>query len=248
MLGWRLFWLSVVQVFGNFSSALRISLPLLIAIVFSIEISAWNIENSGHGQDSELFFGVVGPVISVLIYAFATLWTAVSWHRFLLLDERPHGALPELHRAQVIGYLGRSILIMLVVAPFSIVGMIPTWLFDTGSIPTALMFFPLLMGLLGLWVSFRICLVLPAVAVGKNISLRDAWQTSKPISGAIISLSLVTLVALIILNVIIDLMASSPGPLLGLVADGVVSWCQILVSLSILSTLYAYLVENRLLR
>lgn len=239
MLGWQIFWSSIMLLFLNFSSAVRITSPILLSYAALVVFISQSFENS--------VAVILARWAIIIAYFFAISWSVVSWHRFLLIGERPNGALPKLHLRRTLGYLGWTLLIILIQAPFIIFERMSSSELDTAANPAPLFIAIFLVTLFGIWLGFRICLVLPAVAVGKKIKLGESWQATKPIAGTIIVLSLILILASVIIG-IISALATSNNIVQNLVINGAVNWCILMVTVSIMTTLYAHLVEDRKLR
>ena len=98
MLGWQIFVHSVRMVFGNLKQVLQITIgPALIAtalivglfMVSGIPLEA--LDDSAEGlpagtSAASVFLFVLGLVVVIFVTMF---WIAVSWHRFILLEEYP---------------------------------------------------------------------------------------------------------------------------------------------------------------
>ena len=123
MLGWKIFVHSVRMVLGNFKQVLQITIgPALIAtaafvslfFIFGVPAEVFD-ENAGtiaHQPNAGFIF------LTVAIFVAVMLWIAVSWHRFILLEEYPHRLLPPFRSDRILADLGRSLLLGLVAAVF----------------------------------------------------------------------------------------------------------------------------------
>ena len=115
-----------VMVFGNLRDSIKVSLvPLLLIVLatfllpplFGLSMAdvatAANVQAMMEGHPAGPMASVVGLLLAVL-YFFSMSWIAVGWHRFILLEEYPR-FLPQLPLREVLGYLGRSFAIGVVV-------------------------------------------------------------------------------------------------------------------------------------
>ncbi|MEP1929779.1 MAG: hypothetical protein ABJJ37_00680, partial [Roseibium sp.] len=113
MLGWQIFTHSVRLVWANRSIALRISAVLyVVSAVFQVwtqSLSVGPVEDATQASGSG-FLDLVFAAASLII----SLWIAVAWHRYILMEEVPQGFLPKWHGDRMAAYFGRSILIMLI--------------------------------------------------------------------------------------------------------------------------------------
>lgn len=159
-----------------------------------------------------------------LVWLLAHCWTAVAWHRFVLLGERP-GWLPRVPALAVgrtaawmlaIGVpaallalglgLGVVVLLMDREHPFEALGFAALLLLQPWEAPgLALLLGGILLGsgLLGAWVALRASPVLPAAAVGRPLGLRRAWRSTAPAKGAVLLAALALLAAQLLVPVLL---------------------------------------------
>jgi hypothetical protein len=249
-MGWDIVRHSFSMLFRNFGNALRISLgPLLIAILASVvivtvlQVSAarvvWDLSRGTMSPDIAL-----ATLLFVIVYVFVSAWIAVAWHRFILLEEYP-GLLPALAGRPVLPYLGKTMLLGLVM----IIAMIPAFVVIgllSGILgPTSGLFSIVGIGL-ALYVSYvwlRIGLVLPATAVARPMGIGEAWRSTGPYANAILGTGAI----LILINSGVSIVGTILPGSLALVLDLAVSWVIVMVSTSVLTTLYGVIVERRTL-
>lgn len=235
---------SVLLVFNNLGEALRISLlPFLImqaAQVYLI-MSLGDIDVMMASADFEF------PVVPYLLVLAAGLilgpWIAVGWHRYALLNERPNGWVPVWQGGRIWGYLGRSILIGLFIVLATIALMIPMMLF-MGSAVTAVIAIIIVVLILTV-VFYRISPILPAGAVDKKITIKEAWAATKGSTGAIV----LTFILLVIMSVLMLLPTilnmGNPTSVINIVYGAVVEWVAMMIGVSVLTTVYGVYVEDR---
>lgn len=190
-----------------------------------------------------LLFAVFG-VIALLSYALM----AVLWHRHVLINgaERPDARL-------YFGYIWRAV----VVGAFQVLAAIPVMAaigmaglavgtgFGSASATDAV---ATLLGFVGtvvlLWIGLRVSLVLPAAALGQTLSIRESWDTTQRISTPLWGVGLLlTGINTALYYVTAPLLVGDSYLVFGLqtalfIAEG-------LVFISVLTTLYGYLIENR---
>lgn len=252
MLGYRIFVHAVRMVFGNFKELLRIALvPLLIAaVLFGATLFMglpWEMMEQGE-QDiapEEIGSFMLVLIASLLIFSVTFFWIAVSWHRFILLEEVPDGWVPVFRKDRIAAYFWRFVLIALLgmalflPASFILLGflqavpLIGYVLLAAGSVVL-------------LVVITRLSITLPAAALGKPIGFGDAWQRTKG-SGMTISVMLVvSSVFQLLVQLVVFLFSFIP--VVGfIVALFLGSFVTPMINLSILTTLYGYFVEKRAL-
>lgn len=107
------------------------------------------------------------------------LWVAVSWHRYVLLNERARGWVPIWQGRAVWGYFVRTVLVGLAVTAVAIfigyvsaILMLP-FVFASSIVP------PVLMIAAAFYTFYRICLMLPAAAIGKPMNVFDAVHATR---------------------------------------------------------------------
>ncbi len=257
---------AIQMVIGNFGQALRVSIgPFLIlvaafvAVFFLLGDSIDALENMSDPTlpgESEIIMVVFATFGLFALALFVFAWVAVSWHRFILLEEYT-GILPVMSNRPIGAYVGRSmlygLLLMLLALPLLLVfgsvaasvahSLSPMTFISTGislaftaimTVPAAILTF--------VW--FRIALALPSVAVGKPISLGQAWSVSSGLSGTIFGVAVSLTVMGVVGDVIIGPIFDS-APIIGFGLDMIVQWFLLMLGVSILTTLYGHLIEKR---
>ena len=257
MLGWRIFVHSVRLVLSNLDAAIRVSGALCIIyagvqawflIRFGEQIAIMQMARSGGnlGQMPVMDSGYFGAALfSALITMVATLWIAVAWHRFVLVGEQPKGWLPICHGGRVVGYFGRSLLIVILAMVAALAAAIPLGIvvsmLDSGAL---LNFIPMLAMIAGAYVFYRLSPILPAGVLDKPIKLGEAWAATKGQTGAIVGLAIITTVATLLMQVP-SMMNSDPASIINIVYTLVVGWFMMLIGVSVLTTFYGYFIEGR---
>jgi hypothetical protein len=168
---------------------------------------------------------IAAAVILFVIFVFTCYtWTAVAWHRMVILSEPSRGLMPPWPGSLITGYIGRSLLLMilllLLMIPFFIVfsavnTVLPlgsdgqSFKFMLGEPPTSfapqyllvwVLFNGILAGLL-----LRISLILPGGAIGHPIPLAAAWDATR---GHFLSLFVPLGLLLPIINLVFSLVSS----------------------------------------
>jgi hypothetical protein len=248
-MGVSLFVHSVRLVLGDWRNALKISgllyliyaIPALIfALLFPVptrpEQGMAAIGNGG-------FLGLITAILAIIAF----VWIAVAWHRYVLLDEMPTGQFPEFNSSRLLSYGGYSLLIGLIGVVLSlivstVVGIIAIPLLGVGG--------AFITGLLALAcvliVGYRLAPILPAVAIGKPLTLRQAWEATNNANAAIIVLAVLSAIAAIAIDIPAFILAAA-GPLafLGVLWTLATGWLKMIVGVSILTTLYGHYIEGR---
>jgi hypothetical protein len=242
MIGWAIFRKSVNQIYYNLNDALRIS-GLLWAAIFIITMIPLLLSKSSPQPDAGIAMSALGLM---LVYIICLSWIAILWHRFMLLEERSSSLIPKWRGGLVWSYIKNILLISLVLIVLAIIPMLLLMMLMTQITRSETVWFfvfILIIGPVFTYVSLRLSLVLPAVAVEKPIGISQSWRVTQPASGAIMLASFLLAVFTGAVQWLPGL--AGGGEIVSLIASFTSGWIALMVGISILTTLYGYLVENR---
>ncbi|MFC3570395.1 hypothetical protein [Paracoccus simplex] len=224
------------QVTGNLAASARIALPRLLVSALAILCSAIAMV----ARPDAFPLGFLGMVLAIALL----LSVAVSWHRYVLLNETG----PERLWDRVAAYFGWWVAISFLGG----LAALPLQLMLLGLPAAHEGWIGLLAGILALWVGLRLSPKLVAAALGRQLDLRAAWRATGQEKGV------VEVVTAMIggLFVILGGLAAAAG---GLRAEGVLQYAVpaalvlanlmlALFNLSIITTLYGHYIEGRPLR
>jgi hypothetical protein len=251
---WNIVRHAFVIVFGNLKEALRASLVpflILIGVLFvlmttlGLPVYQDALVTPPIGQESSI---ALAGFISIPLYMFIFAWVAVTWHRYILLEEYP-ATVPAVANRPIGAYIGRTLMmtlqlvlvmipVMLLVIPF--IGNAGTLMLNTGSG----LIFSIVIGSILSFFWLRIGVSLPAVAVGKPMSSREAWTETKPVWQTILGASVI----MVALNLAVTLAFSllfTGIPLISYVLSVAMQWVTMMVGVSVLTTIYGHVVEGR---
>lgn len=232
-------------VFQNLGQALRISallyaVPTLLSVIV---VGATPIDP--HEVDVGGIFLRMIPV--AIVNAISFLWLTVAWHRFILLDEEPAGIIPPFRGDRILSYVGHGFILTIIAIPILLVAMILAMPLVMAAAPFA-MLIPFACMLVVGFLFYRVGAYLPAAAIGKTITVREAWAATKGATGTIAGLTALTLLFGVLIN-IPRYLAIQFGNIQILYVWTFVSvvggWIILLVSIGILSTIYGHYVEGR---
>lgn len=243
MKGWQILVHSVRLVLRNLDAALRVSLVLyLVQVANQLYLFTMPVSETPEGMpmmDVRAAFPTLLLGIAAIV---ASLWIAVAWHRYVLNEEYPQGWLPRWHGSNMLNYLGRSIMIGLLIALAMLVAAIPGGLLTLSApgLGGVLVF-----GLIGLaaYLFFRLAVMLPAAAMGRPMTLGDAWTATKDKDGAVVLLALIVIAASVIIQ--LPSLAGGQGTVVDLLYQIVTGWFATIIGISVLTTLYGHYVEGR---
>ncbi|MES0825557.1 hypothetical protein [Ruegeria sp. SCP11] len=252
MLGWQIFVHSVRMVFGNLKQVLQITVsPALIAtalIVALFMVSGIPLE-AFEADSGELPPGVSAGSVLLLVFGlivviFVTMfWIAVSWHRFILLEEYPKGIFPTFRFDRILAYLGRAILLGLLMA----IAWIPGGLLLGALVQTSpvLAIILILAYMLFLAVCmYRLTIILPAAAIGHPVTIGEAWNSTTGTAGALIVLLIVAFLFQLVVQLVFTVLAIIP--VLGILLTVFFGVLVLpMINVSIFTTMYGVFVEKR---
>lgn len=248
MKGWEILAHSVRLVFNNIEQALKISaapyaISALAFLVFGLPaISALEagtaeaLMNAGSG----VWLGQIGYIIVSVI---VTLWIAVAWHRYVLMEEYPQGWIPRFHGGPMGSYFLSSILIGLIIFGVVLLVSLLLGVLAIGLGSAGAFILGLVAMALGTYIFYRLCAVLPAAAVGKKMRFGEAWEATRGSGGTIAVLVLLVVVASIVIQIPTTL--GSGSSIFGIVYSLIVNWLSMLIGVSVLTTFYGHYVEGR---
>lgn len=244
MKGLQLFLHSVRQVFGNFGAAVRISgLLYLVQIVAAVLV-----RGVGMGAAGGMGRGPGGGVLLLLAVTLVTgLWIAVAWHRYVLRVEEPTSIVPEFHGRQLLSYLGRSLLIgVILVVPAALLATLAGIVFKAFApglgigasfVASLIVLVPIIL------VTLRLSPMLPAAALGEKLGIRDAWTSTEGATTEFLGLALIASVASFLIDLpLFVLMNVVPVAMLWAFAA---AWVKMMVGASVLTTVYGHYIEKR---
>jgi len=255
---WNILRKSIAIITDNFSEALRISGAIFVISVFAATAVTVMITGGMIAQMPVLEPNVVpnpeeqvqivqsagAILISNLIFFVAMSWIAVAWHRYVLLEEETNQLFPFWQTGRILGYLGKTLALgfsvgFMVVFPFVVVASI------IGSIGLAaiLPIFGLAMFVCFYYLFFRMGLALPATALDQKMPLKEAFQRTTDLTNQIWGLAILVVGITLIAGILIGTIA--PNNIVGVLITSVFQWFMVMISASLLTTLYGHAIERR---
>jgi hypothetical protein len=248
MLGVQILIHAIRMVLTNIGPALRISaVPMLTLMGLTLAMGG---TATMVGPDAGQASGALA--VLALLQLAVTLWVAVAWHRYVLLEEAPEGILPTLNVRAVVDYLWAGIIFAVVLIGVAVplvllAGIIagPMILEAQGAVGgfAALVLF-LMVWLPVTFVSYRISPILPSAAIGQRLPLKEAWYATGTGGAGFIVLAVVSVLLVWALNVPAGLLVNVSVPLAFLWAFAA-QWAVTLGGASVLTTIYGHFVEKR---
>lgn len=246
---------AIRSVRNNIAYAFRISWPWY-AILVAAGLGAGYLADNISGGNPEANPGAIVPLYLLVgllnMLGFASV--AVNWHRYILLDEVPHGS--ELLRLddKTWRYFGNVLLIMLILFAVAFLIMLPVALlaFLTQAGALSIIFFLVALPFVAI-ISYRLSVKLPAIALGRrDFLMRDAWAATRdnklPIFlVALFQFFILIAVVFVLALLVFGLITASPmlGIIVGTIFQVVVGWVLAIFGITLLTSLYGFFVEKR---
>lgn len=242
MLAFRLLRHSILQLTGNLGAALTLSvLPLMLAALgIGIGVAARQVFMGGDAPGIAVA-AVMIAIAATFVLAFVSL--AASWHRHVLLEERPQvfrGIGGSEARYFWAGVRVTLVIMLIVFLPLILIVALTSAL--SGGIYVT-MLASLIIGIAVAIIGLRLGTGLAGAAIGAAKPLTTGWKATESHLGTLLLLAVFSQ----ILQTILNLASQIPG-LLGLLATLLAAWLGALLSLSIITTLWGHFVEGRALR
>ncbi len=242
------------MIFGNIGQALKVSVGPYLILLLAIG-ALFLLATSMSGE------GVQGlPILMLFILPlmlFVTSWVAVSWHRFILLEEYTN-VLPTVSGRPIWSYAGKGILlaliIMLIAVPtFYLIGALGLGAVlgpqsysaqsGTAGMLTTLIILIAVFVLVS-FISLRLGIALVGTALGKPLGFGAAWTASAKISGVIFGVA----VLLVLINTVTAQLFSRlafVAPIVVAVLNLAWQWLTMMLGVSVLTTIYGHVIEER---
>ena len=229
----------------NWRVAVRHGLPWIALLTLFKAWSLWSPQSPGDSFEQTMNWA---DFLALGVGIVATSSIALSWHRYILLDEPPATVQPFRMDGLVWRYLGRSCFIGAVcIAPILALGLL------LEATPVALLPIWLALGFAFVVIVVRLSTSLVATAVGRNdFGLKSALIATRGNMVRILGLIALTGLVEVILFLIVALpmAAAQPTPpawLLPatLLASVPIQLIAVLFNITLLTTLYGFFVERR---
>lgn len=253
MKGLDIFLHSVRQVTGNLDGALKVSaLPILIQVAVGLIFAGGMMMGMGPGGQMSAGAGVgmgLGGLIFLIVAVLTSLWLAVAWHRYVLLNEHPNGFVPAYKGDRMMAYflrsLGYGFAVVVVGAIWGmIVGSLLAPLALRGGIVVFLIVMAVFVQLPLIYLGLRLTTALPGSAIGAPHEFLAGWQATKDASSDIIGLSVIMVAAHLVLA-LLGFLIFDRIPVISILWNVAVTWLVTMVGVSVLTTLYGHYMQKR---
>jgi len=196
-------------------------------------------------------FTALLPIFNFVLTIAISIWIIVGWHRFILRNEISYVYWPEWRGDVTMDYFVRAFFVWLVliilIVSYAVLG--ATLLGEDkfspmyfGGSPISFLVFTTGFSGLFMYVSLRISLGLPAASVGDTMYIKESWIVTKPYNREIFAISIILALAYLPAT-LITLNYNDVLALVLLVQ--VLGALHVLLSVTVLTTLYGVLKEGR---
>jgi hypothetical protein len=191
-------------------------------------------------------------VLSMLVFSSI----AVSWHRYILMDEIPQG-LSRMRLDRVVWrYFGNTLLVIVIVVaacipPVALLSFVTVMLgLGPGAATSVTM---AVVGLFAIPLSYRLMVKLPAIAIGNNgFTMREALAKTTGSSLQLCMAGVIVIIAALLIGTLLGGLAAllgassgGAGALVVSVIQQLVSWLVTIFTVTFLTSLYGFFVEGR---
>lgn len=234
------------MVVNNLGAALRIS-----GVIFLVQSGAHLALGVFSPASAQPTNGIFLTGLALAIYVITSVWIAVAWHRFLLTGELSDTILPRFLPNTILAYAWRSFLVTLfIIVPVIVFG-IAYGIFAAASNGANNDSLSILFGLVALVIVvplvvmlYRVSVVLPATALGKHLSFRQAWELTRGATGAVLLFILISILLGALSLFVSALLSAFPLPVM-IVWNVVIGWISMMFGISLITTFYGHYVEDR---
>lgn len=215
-------------------------------------------------QDTALAVSTGIPLFLIVMFAFSSI--AVSWHRFIFMDEIARGIGRLRADALVWRYFGNFLLITVILSMAIMAASLPLAvalavlqipvesLQDVAAWPWHLRLgVQFVIACLVTCLFFRFAIKLPAIALGRqDFRLGNAWSATRGNTLNLLVLAVFNMLVVFLAEAISELLGAAfgqayaaIGAILTIVFSLLIQWLVAILGTTILTSLYGFFVENR---
>lgn len=243
--GWAIFKKSITQIIYNLPDALKISGPLWTLIYLITYAIQQSVSTQTGVPEMRLGLGLLVFLASILVIC-GFCWVAILWHRFMLLNEGSDNLVTRWKGSRIWSYLKYLLIVgfsvsFIVMIPFMIIMSI------LGNVlaenPILFLLIGFVVSVLFYYLSLRFGLVLPSVALDIPITMGASYTDTDDSKGAILIASILLVGFTMVVGQLLQITRIDQYTLQ--LPSFIANWFFAMTGISILTTLYGYVVEKR---
>lgn len=240
------------MVFGNLSAVLRISLVLTLISFGALYFANPQLALGVPLQNPEEIL-TLGYLAALIVSIVTGLWIAVAWHRFVLLEENPGAAVPPFHGTLLASYFYRGFLITLLLIFLAVIlgffiGFVSAFVFSLMGIRPSETLLNLvsaiLLGIPMFALFYRISPILPAAALGEEMTFSEAMTATGKRMSTWLGLAAIVAIGGFLFSMIGSFLLGISLPL-AIIWSVFYQLFAVMLNVSILTTIYGHYVEGR---
>lgn len=252
---------------NNWQMAIRLSWfwLLLLAVTYIGAFALWyatrDSSGSSHAGWGNLIIFLLSFVVILVVAIMAYCTIAMAWHKYILRAENPDSYYvlrPEWPLGRYAWSMFKiSLIMLLIILPVTYLSffLIGTLSQAMGSrfvpITVVIMLVAVLsLGTLTSWILLRLGLVLPAIAVGKTMTITESFKRTGPLAQPLA----VTAIAMVLIQFVpaaleqLVLVLAGPLSLVSWIMLPIyifTSWVSFFIAIGLLTVIYGHLVEDK---
>lgn len=253
MNGVSIFVHAVRMALNNLGPALRIGVVPLLILAVAGWIFAANVVPSHPGAMPQMpGAGAFGSgLLLIVVQILVSIWIAVAWHRFILLEEQPGAFLPVWNGGAIWAYFKVALIVGLLLFLLSIVislvaGLLVLPIIAVGGQPGllagAVLF--LVIGLPLAWIGLRLGPALAGAAIGDPLTLGDSWAATGRGAVDLLVLAVVSVLALWLVTLPL-IWLQFVAPAVATLLSAVINFASVMIGVGIITTIYGHYVQGR---
>jgi hypothetical protein len=243
--GWAIFRKSITQIIYNLPDAFKISGPLWI-LIYLASIFTGQAFSTDAGVTKLNPGSALLTLLATLLIICGFCWVAILWHRFMLLNEGSDNLVAKWNGSRIWSYfkylffIGLAVLVIAAIPYSIIIFMLSDVLINN---PVVGLLFGIIVSVIFYYLSLRFGLVLPSVALDKPVTLGDSFSETESCKGAILVASVLLVGLSIVVGQLIQI--SGVNQYTFQLPSFLTNWFFTMTGISILTTLYGFLIEKR---
>lgn len=234
---------SIQMISRNLQDIAKLTVIPLVIYAFLASYSLNLLTKAMIEQDyaENFILGGAGFLVSMLFL----VWAVVNWHRYVLLEEYPTGWLNPPKSDRIFAYVGQMLILFLVGFVFMFIFGFVAGVIGAAFSQVAAFAIMVVGWFIVIPVATRLSLILPAAAIGRPLSLKEAWNNTQGAMGTVFVLVISLMLIGAVVHLVATLALSPVSPSLAAIFSFGSQVFLGFLNVSILTTLYGHYVEGR---